>query len=129
MSMLMRVHGDIRWLVAIVAAAVVIKFLIGWLGKKQYAPLDKTLLTIYTILMDINVLLGLILLFFAGGFSGARLEHATTMILAAIAAHMTAVWRKSTDSSTKYRNQLLMVALSLLLVVMGVIRLRGGFTF
>lgn len=129
MSMLMRVHGDIRWLVAIVAAAVVIKFLIGWLGKKQYAPLDKTLLTVYTILMDINVLLGLILLFFAGGFSGARLEHATTMILAAIAAHMTAVWRKSTDSSTKYRNQLLMVALSLLLVVMGVIRLRGGFTF
>jgi len=127
--MLMRVHGDIRWLVAIVAAAVVIKFLIGWLGKKQYAPLDKTLLLVYTILMDINVLLGLILLFFAGGFSGARLEHATTMILAAIAAHMTAVWRKSTDSSTKYRNQLLMVALSLLLVVMGVIRLRGGFTF
>ncbi len=129
MSMLMRVHGDIRWLVAIVAAAVVIKFLIGWLGKKQYAPLDKTLLLVYTILMDINVLLGLILLFFAGGFSGARLEHATTMVLAAIAAHMTAVWRKSTDSPTKYRNQLLMVALSLLLVVMGVIRLRGGFTF
>lgn len=129
MSMLMRVHGDIRWLVAIVAAAVVIKFLIGWLGKKQYAPLDKTLLLVYTILMDINVLLGLILLFFAGGFSGTRLEHATTMVLAAIAAHMTAVWRKSTDSSTKYRNQLLMVALSLLLVVMGVIRLRGGFTF
>ncbi|MBP9502525.1 MAG: hypothetical protein KBF17_10230 [Candidatus Promineofilum sp.] len=129
MSMLMRVHGDIRWLVAIVAAAVVIKFLIGWLGKKQYAPLDKTLLLVYTILMDINVLLGLILLFFAGGFSGTRLEHATTMVLAAIAAHMTAVWRKSTDSPTKYRNQLLMVALSLLLVVMGVIRLRGGFTF
>jgi len=125
----MRVHGDIRWLVAIVAAAVVIKFLIGWLGKKQYAPLDKTLLLVYTILMDINVLLGLILLFFAGGFSGTRLEHATTMVLAAIAAHMTAVWRKSTDSSTKYRNQLLMVALSLLLVVMGVIRLRGGVTF
>ena len=129
MSMLMRVHGDIRWLVAIVAAAVVIKFLIGWLGKKQYAPLDKTLLLVYTILMDINVLLGLILLFFAGGFSGTRLEHATTMVLAAIAAHMTAVWRKSTDPPTKYRNQLLMVALSLLLVVMGVIRLRGGFTF
>lgn len=129
MSMLMRVHGDIRWLVAIVAAAVVIKFLIGWLGKKQYAPLDKTLLLVYTILMDINVLLGLILLFFASGFSGTRLEHATTMVLAAIAAHMTAVWRKSTDSPTKYRNQLLMVALSLLLVVMGVIRLRGGFTF
>lgn len=130
MGMLMTIHGEIRWLVALMAAIIIIKFLIGWLGKKQYASLDRTLLTIYTILMDINVLLGLILLFFApGGFSGPRLEHATTMILAAIAAHMTAVWRKSDDSSTKYRNQLLMVLLSVLLVVMGVLRLRGGFMF
>lgn len=129
MSMLLSIHGEIRWLVALLAVVIIVKFLIGWLGKRQYASLDKTLLTVYTILMDINVLLGLIVLFFGGGFSGPRLEHATTMILAAIAAHMTAIWRKSTDSPTKYRNQLLMVLLSLVLVLMGVIRLRGGFMF
>lgn len=129
MGMLMTIHGEIRWLVAIVAAIIIVKFLIGWLGKKEYASLDRTLLTIYTIVLDINVLLGLILLF-SRGFNGLRLEHATTMILAVIAAHVTAIWRKSTDSPTKYRNQLLMVLLSLLLVVMGVIRLgRGGFAF
>lgn len=73
--------------------------------------------------------MGLVLLLFNGGFSGPRLEHATTMLLAVIAGHMTAMWRKSTDSATKYRNQLLLVVLSLLLVFFGVIRLRGGFTF
>lgn len=129
MGTLMTIHGEIRWLVALAAIVVIVKFLIGWLGKRPYAPIDRTLLMVYTILIDINVLLGLILLFFGGGFSGPRLEHATTMVLAAIAAHMTAIWRRTEDSSVKYRNQFLMVLLSLALVLLGVIRLRGGFMF
>ncbi len=129
MALLTTIHGEMRWLVALVALVVVVKFLIGWLGKRDYTALDRTLLTILTIALDINVLLGLILLFFGGGFSGPRLEHATTMLLAAVAAHMTAIWRRSTDSSTKYRNQLLLVLLALALVFMGVIRLQGSFMF
>ncbi|MBP6017222.1 MAG: hypothetical protein KA586_10925 [Candidatus Promineofilum sp.] len=129
MDTLMTIHGEIRWLVVLVAAVVVVKFVIGWLGKRPYAAIDRTLLMIFTILLDINVLLGLILLFFGGGFSGPRLEHATTMILAVIAAHMSAMWRNTADSSIKYRNQMLMVVLALVLVIFGVLRLRGGFMF
>lgn len=129
MGTLITIHGELRWLVVLAAAVVIIKFLIGWLGKREYASIDRTLLLVFTILLDINVLLGLIILFFGGGFTGPRLEHATTMILAAIAAHMTAIWRRSTDSSLKYRNQLLMVLLAVFLVIFGVIRLRGGFMF
>lgn len=129
MGMLMTIHGELRWLVVLAAIIVIIKFLIGWLGKREYAPLDQKLLLVFTILLDINVLLGLIILFFGGGFTGPRLEHATTMILAVIAAHMTAIWRRSTDSSLKFRNQLLMVVLAVILVIFGVIRLRGGFMF
>lgn len=129
MPLLMTIHGEIRWLVALAALVVIVKFLMGWLGKREYTSLDRTLLTVLTISLDVNVLLGLILLLFGGGFSGPRLEHATTMLLAAIAAHMTAIWRRSTDSPTKYRNQLLLVLLALALVFMGVWRLRGGFMF
>ena len=129
MGMLMTIHGELRWLVVLAALIVIIKFLIGWLGKREYTSLDQKLLMVFTILLDINVLLGLIILFFGGGFTGPRLEHATTMILAAIAAHMTAIWRRSTDSSLKFRNQLLMVVLAVILVIFGVIRLRGGFMF
>ncbi len=129
MDTILTIHGEIRWLVALAAVIVVVKFLAGWLGKRPYAPIDRTLLMIFTILLDINVLLGLILLFFGGGFSGPRLEHATTMILAVIAAHMTAMWRNTADSSIKYRNQMLLVLLALALVIFGVFRLRGGFMF
>ncbi len=129
MGMLITIHGEVRWLVVLAALIVIIKFLIGWLGKREYTSLDQKLLMVFTILLDINVLLGLIILFFGGGFTGPRLEHATTMILAAIAAHMTAIWRRSTDSSLKFRNQLLMVVLAVILVIFGVIRLRGGFMF
>ena len=129
MGTLITIHGELRWLVVLAAVIVIIKFLIGWLGKRNYASVDRTLLTVLTILLDINVLLGLVILLFGGGFTGPRLEHATTMILAAIAAHMTAIWRKSSDSSLKYRNQLFMVLLAVVLVIFGVIRLRGGFMF
>ena len=129
MATLMTIHGEVRWLVAILAVVIIIKFLIGWLGRRRYAALDRALLSAYTILLDINVLLGLILIIFFGGLTPPRIEHATTMLLAVIAAHLTALWRRSDDSPKKYRNQLLLVALSVLLVLLGVIRLRGGFTF
>lgn len=129
MSMLTTIHGEMRWLVVLAAVVVIVKFLMGWLGKREYAAIDQKLLLVFTILLDINVLLGLIILFFGGGFSGPRLEHATTMILAVIAAHMTAMWKRSTNDSLKFRNQLLMVVPAVILVIFGVIRLRGGFMF
>ena len=129
MNTLMTIHGEVRWLVALLAVVIIIKFAIGWLGRRGYTSLDRGLLSAYTILLDINFLLGLILLFFNGGISGPRLEHATTMLLAVIAGHMTALWRRSTDAPTKFRNQLLLILLSLVLVFFGVMCLLGGFTF
>ena len=50
------------------------------------------------------------------------------MILAVIAAHMTAMWRNTADSSIKYRNQMLLVLLALVLVISRV-QAAGGFMF
>lgn len=126
MEIIRTIHGELRWVIAIVALIIIIKFAIGWLGKRDYQSLDRTLLLVYTILMDVNLLLGFILLFALGVSGMARLEHAVTMILAVVAAHLTALWRNSEDSPTKYRNQLLMVLLSLVFVLLGVLRIRGA---
>lgn len=130
MSIIRTIHGELRWIIAIVALVVIIKFLIGWLGKRPYQPLDRTLLLVFSSLMDLNLLLGLVLLISLAldGMTslGVALEHAVTMILAVVAAHMTVLWRKTDDSSVKYRNQLLMVVLSLVFVLLGVIRVRGA---
>lgn len=124
MDLIRTIHSELRWILVIVAAVIIVKYLVGWLGKREYQHLDRSLLVGYTSLMDVNLLLGLILLFTYGLTATHRIEHAVTMILAVAAAHMTAIWRKSTDSPSKFRNQLLMVILSLLLVLAGVIRLR-----
>jgi hypothetical protein len=126
MSIIRTIHGELRWIIAIVAIIILIKFAIGWLGKRSYQPLDRTLLLVFSSLMDVNLLLGLLLLFTMGISGMARIEHAVTMILAVVAAHLTMLWRGTEDSAVKYRNQLLMVALSLVFVILGVIRLRGA---
>lgn len=125
MEMLITIHGELRWIVAALAIIVIGKFAYGWLTKQKYAPIDRKLLLGFTIAMDITVLLGLINLI--GRFGVSQLEHATTMLLALIAAHLTAMWRRSDNSEIKYRNQMLLVLLSLALVFVGVWRLRGGF--
>ncbi|MEZ4516542.1 MAG: hypothetical protein R3C44_06790 [Chloroflexota bacterium] len=124
MSIVRTIHGELRWVIAIVAIIVLVKFAIGWLGKREYQSIDRTLLVVFTSLLDINLLLGLVLLFTMGISGAARLEHAVTMILAVIAAHLTALWRNLDDSTIKYRNQFLMVLVSVILLILGVMRIR-----
>lgn len=130
METILTIHGLFRWLIAIVGLIAIVKFAYGWIASVEYTPLDRRLMSIFTIVMDINVLLGLILLFaLPGGLSMNRIEHTTTMILAVIVAHLSAIWRKSPDSTVKFRNNLIVVIVALVLIFVGVMRLRGGWLF
>ncbi len=81
-------------------------------------------------LLDLNLLLGLILLVgLGGGLPMPRVEHATTMFLAIVMAHLSALWRRSDDPVKKFRNNLVVVVVALALVALGVLRLRGGWIF
>jgi hypothetical protein len=51
------------------------------------------------------------------------------MILAVIVAHLSIIWRNSSNSAVKFRNNLIVVVIALLLVFMGVMRLRGDWLF
>jgi len=127
MEFLLKFHGEMRWLVALVGTVAALKFAAGWLRRTEFKAVDRILMLVFTILLDLNLLLGLTLLFsLPGGWVAFRLEHATTMILALVAAHSSAAWRRSDDSTRKFRNNLIVVVLALVLVAVGVIRLRGG---
>ncbi|MFZ1401371.1 MAG: hypothetical protein WAS33_30985 [Candidatus Promineifilaceae bacterium] len=127
MDILRTIHGEIRWLVAIMAVIVIVKFVIGLLQKSEYKSMDRGLMSGLVGLIDVNFLLGLILLFSYGFDSPARLEHAGTMFIAVLLAHSNAAWRKSEDSAKKFRNNLILVIVVLALVFAGVMRIRGGF--
>lgn len=130
MGFILTLHGEVRWLVAIGAVIAIVKFGLGWARNTQYTSIDRGLMAAYTGLMDVNLLLGLILLFgLGGGFPGYRLEHVVTMTLAVVVAHSAAMWRKSDDAQLKFRNNLIVVVVSMVLVLVGVLRLRGGWVF
>jgi hypothetical protein len=112
------------------AVVAIVKFALGWLRNMPFTAADRGIMSAYTGLMDLNLLLGLILLFGLGnGFPMYRIEHATTMIAAIVVAHLSAIWKKSDDAAKKFRNYLIVVVVSLALVVAAVVQLRGGWTF
>ena len=126
MDIVRTIHGEVRWLVAIVAVIVIVKFAIGLIQKSEYKSMDRGLMSGLVGLIDINFLLGLILLF-NRGFDRMAVEHAGTMFVAVLLAHSNAAWRKSEDSAKKFRNNLILVIVVLALVFAGVTVIRGGF--
>lgn len=131
MDFILTLHGELRWLVALVAAAAIIKFGMGWLRKAEFKRGDRVLMAVFTGLLDLNLVFGGIL-FFAmkeGSPIGQRMEHATMMFLAMVTAHCSVIWRRSDDSGKKFRGNLIAVGVALLFVLVGVIRLRGGWIF
>jgi len=125
----MTIHGEIRWLVALAAVAVLVRFAYGLAAKKQYAGLDRGLMAGFTGLLDLNLVLGLVLIVGLGGLTGPRIEHGVTMLLAVAAAHSSAAWKRSPDSAKKYRNNIIVIVVAVLLVGVAVFRLRGGWIF
>lgn len=128
MYALLPLHSYLRWLIVIVAVTVIVKFAIGWLRGGAFKGMDRGLASGFAGLMDLQVLLGLIILIGLGGGEGypmVRIEHGVTMILAAVVGHLPARWKNAADD-IRFRNTLFCILGALLLVFVGVMRLPGG---
>ncbi len=129
MQTLISIHGELRWFVTLIAVIAIIKNSFGLIRKTPYSGMDRGLMAGFTGLLDLNLLLGLSIIIFGGGFNQPRIEHAITMFIAIIVAHSSAAWRKSDDAQKKYRNNLILVIVCLAIIFFGVLRLRGGWVF
>lgn len=125
-SIVITLHSVNRWIIVIVALITAIKFLIGWLGNHSYRAADRGLMNAYTGLLDLQVLLGIILLF-TRGLANYQIEHAITLVVAVILAHLARMWRDR-EYKIKFRNNFLVIVVGLLLIVLGVARLPIGWT-
>lgn len=124
MDIILTLHSLNRWLIVVVAVIAAIKFLVGWLRKSDFEQLDGRLMMLYTILLDIQLLMGIILLL-SGQLVRYRLEHAITMIIAIVLAHLSRLWRDK-DGPVVFRNNFLAIVVGLLLIVAGVMVLPQG---
>jgi preprotein translocase subunit SecY len=126
MSVLLTIHSYVRWLIVIVAVIAAVKFAIGWLRGGAFKSMDRGLTSGFSGLIDLQVTLGIILLVWSGlagvGFPMYRIEHAVTMIIAAVVAHLPARW-KNADDKTRFRNSLFIVLDVLIIIFIGVMRL------
>ena len=131
MNFLFVTHSHLRWLVLLVAIVAVVKFAIGWLRGGEFKGMDRGLASATSGLIDLQATLGLILMIWTGlagvGFPMFRIEHATTMIIAAVVAHLPARWKNAADT-VRFRNTLFCILGALLLVYAGVMRLPGGWS-
>ncbi len=132
MDILLVIHSHTRWLILLVAILAIGKFAIGWLRGSAFKGMDRGLAAGFSGLMDLQATIGLIFLIWTSvvgvPFTPNRMEHATTMIIAAVLGHLPARWKNSPDA-IRFRNTLFCIVGALVLVFMGVVRLRGGWTW
>ena len=125
MEFVLTLHSIVRWLVVIVAVIAVVRYALVMTGRAQPSGMDRGLMSGYTGLLDLNVLLGLILIIVLG-FTPPRIEHAVTNIIGVAVAHVLAQRaKKIEDAKLKARTSLLGVVISLAIIVVGVALIGG----
>jgi hypothetical protein len=128
MPVLLTTHSIVRWLATLVGLVLVIRLVIGLVRKKSLDRSAAALTSSFSGLMDTQLLLGVLFFILDGlghtGFPLYRWEHAGTMLLAVIVAHLPGMW-KTDDRAIGTRNTLIAVLVSMLLVFFGIGPLGG----
>jgi len=130
MAFILMLHSILRWVIVVVGLFALIKFLVGWVRKSDFAKMDRGLQAGFSGLIDLQVTLGFIVFFWNGlvdgaGFPMVRIEHMVTMLLAAVAAHFPS-FKKNAEN--KFAVAFLAVVGALILIYVGVSRLPNGWS-
>ncbi len=124
MGFVLMLHSINRWIIVVVAVIALIKFLLGWLRDQPYQGADRGLMAAYAGLLDLQLLMGIVLLI-DRDFARRPLEHAITMLIAIVLAHLSRLWRDKPDK-VKFRNNFLAILVGILLIIAGVAVLPQG---
>ena len=124
MEILQNLHSYWRYVVLVAAVVGLIWASAGWLGSSSSPRSVRLAGLIYTIPLDIQMLLGIILWVLESRWSvpgSFRFEHPTIMILAIVVAHGgQAMARRSADPKSAARTVAIAITISLVLVVVGI---------
>jgi hypothetical protein len=128
-------HNLTRWLVVIFAILAVYGAFRGWFKKLEWVKRDDRAGILFTSMLDLQVLWGLVLYFLfspttplmIANFSGAMkdpttrffgLEHVLSMVVGLVLAHVgRAVSRKAKDAPAKFRSAAIWYTISILTIL------------
>lgn len=129
-DVVLTLHSILRWLILLVALLAVIRAINGLSFKRGYTRQDNTIGSWFTIFLDIQLLLGIILyyLYTAGfqniaGLMGSTqtrffsLEHVIMMVVAIIVAHVGRVMvRRAETAPQKHRRTIIWLVIVLFII-------------
>lgn len=136
-SFFLAVHNVLRWIALILVVVALIRSYWGWFGNRDWTSTDKRVGSFYTISLDVQILIGLLLYFafspitqsalrdFGAAMSsdGLRffaLEHVLYMVLAVVLAHVGAITaRRAEGDKAKHRRTAIWFSLSLIALLLG----------
>lgn len=135
-DLLLSIHNIARWLVLLAAIYLIYRSLSG-LRSRTYGPADRQAGLVYTGLMDLQLVLGILLLILSplvqsalGNFGAAIqnsqtrffiAEHWVLMLAAVVLAHVgSSRVKKATDTLLKQRQALIWYGLSLALMLLAI---------
>lgn len=131
-------HNLVRWAVLIFGVIAAVRALAGWLGRRGWLPVDDRLGLFFTMSLDIQVLLGLLLYFVlspittdnfsrmgeAMGNSAIRfylVEHALLMLVAVVLAHIgRSRAKKAPNPIARHRAAAIFYTLAIILVIVAI---------
>ncbi len=122
-------HSGWRYLASLALVVAVAAYLVNWLRGREWSRLEQRIGLYAIVVVDIQLLLGLILWGVGGslGFIGANaartIEHPLTMLLAIVLLHVGWVWTKRSDETVRLRNGALTFVVAGLLVLAGLTRI------
>ena len=131
-------HNTLRWLLLISLFITLVKYLAGWMGNKPWTKFDNLLGIVFTSLMDIQLMLGLVLYVFLSPVTrtafadfGAAMkddnlrfyavEHISIMLVAVIMVHIgRAKSKKAKTDIGKFRIASIFFLIALALILGGI---------
>lgn len=124
---LFHAHSGVRWLVVGITVVAFVWLLIGLFKGRAYDKTTHRIMTAFSSLIGAQWLLGIILFLVMDGSMSLshRWEHAGTMTLALLVAHLHMPFKRRPDS-LRYKVGLGVIIAVLVIVYIGVARLPQG---
>jgi hypothetical protein len=127
MSLILQIHSLTRWIVVVVAAVALVRYGVGWWKAQAFSPQDALLMTATSWLLIVQLVLGVILLIW--NYQSYQLGHLFPMLIAVGLPHMAAArGRKAANDQGRHRVYFLFLLGTVVLVVVGVFALPGGWS-
>ena len=118
---LFQAHSGLRYLVLVAAAVAIVAAVVTW--RRGRGP-DLVLTRVFVGVLDLQVLLGLLLLL-VRPFYGQLIGHVVMMIVAAAVAHIGAVRaRRRTTPASAAAARAITIAVTLIVIVAGIMAIQ-----